>query len=57
MSYKHTNAYALYSTRNIKPLFKPGSLFIIDPDMPLQNETLVAIRLPYSAYTEIKNIA
>lgn len=46
--------FGLHFPKDIKPFFKAGSIFIIDPYMPLKNGSLIAIRLPRSKHIEIK---
>lgn len=36
---------ALYANQDIKPLFKKGSIFIVDLNKKLKNDTLVAVKL------------
>ncbi len=37
------NAIALFSDEDIKPIFKRGSIFIIDMELPPEHDTLIAI--------------
>lgn len=48
------DTFALYSSKDIKPFFKAGSIFIIDPSMPIKNGALIAIKLAHSKLAEIK---
>lgn len=48
------NIFALRANRDIKPFFKIGSIFIIDKDMPPENDTLIAIKLDTSKEVHIK---
>lgn len=48
------NIFALYADEDIKPLFKKGSIFIIDQDQSPEDDTLVAVNLKNSSEIHIK---
>lgn len=45
LSTQANNLIALQSEEEIKPIFKKGSIFIIDPNAKLENDSLVAIKV------------
>ncbi|TAK74012.1 MAG: hypothetical protein EPO11_07485 [Gammaproteobacteria bacterium] len=53
-SIQSDNVIALLADDDIKPLFKKGSIFIVDPDATLENDTLVAVKLNQSKKIQIK---
>jgi hypothetical protein len=48
------NLFALQASRDIKPFFKTGSIFIIDKGLMPENDTLVAVQLDASHKIQIK---
>lgn len=54
VSSKSKNIFALYADEDIKPIFKKGSIFIIDPEIEPEDDTLVAVNLNKSKDTQIK---
>lgn len=51
---KHKKLVGLCARRDMKPFFKAGSIFIVDPNAKLENDILVAIKLSDSNETQIK---
>lgn len=47
---------ALQSDEEIKPIFKKGSIFIIDPNAKLENDSLVAVKVEKQPHILIKKI-
>ena len=47
------NLFGLLAEVDVKPFFKSGSIFIIDPDAPLEDDVLVAVKLA-GEMTQIK---
>lgn len=39
------NVFALYAEQDIKPFFKAASVFVIEPEAPLEDDVLVAVKL------------
>lgn len=56
LSTQAKNLIALQSDKEIKPIFKKGSIFIIDPDARLENDNLVAVKAEKQNYILIKKI-
>lgn len=50
------NLVALQSEKDIKPIFKKGSIFIIDPDARIENDNLVAVKVEKQNHILIKKI-
>lgn len=48
------NAIAFCSDENIKPMFKKGSIFIVDTNITPQNDMLVAVKLEYFNKIQIR---
>lgn len=51
---KNKNLFGLYTNCDIEPFFKTGSIFVIDPDAPLENDNLIAIKIPHENNIEIR---
>lgn len=47
---------ALLSEEEIKPIFKKGSIFIIDPNAALENESLIAVKIENNRQILIRKI-
>ncbi|OGT37583.1 MAG: hypothetical protein A3F12_02320 [Gammaproteobacteria bacterium RIFCSPHIGHO2_12_FULL_38_14] len=54
ISGRHKDTIALYADRDIKPFFKAGSIFIVDPNAVLENDNLIVIKLEHSDVIQIK---
>lgn len=54
ISGRQKDTIALYADRDIKPFFKAGSIFIVDPNAVLENDNLIAIKLGHSGNIQIK---
>lgn len=54
ISNKYKDVIGLCARKDIKPFFKAGSIFIVDPKAKLENDTLIAIKMPDSSHTQIK---
>lgn len=54
ISKKNKNVFGLYSDRNMEPVFKSGSIFIINPDIPLEHDNLIAMKTSHSQTIEIR---
>lgn len=54
ISTKYKNLIGLCASKDIKPFFKAGSIFIVDLNAKLETDTLVAIKLPDSNQIQIK---
>lgn len=50
------NLIALLSEEEIKPIFKKGSIFIVDPNATLENDSLVAVKIKDNPHTLIRKI-
>ncbi|TLY48269.1 MAG: S24 family peptidase [Gammaproteobacteria bacterium] len=48
--------FALQSEEEIKPIFKQGSIFVIDPNAKLENNNLVAVKVEKKLQIMIKKI-
>ena len=51
---EHKDAAAFYADKDIKPFFKTGSIFIVDSNMELENDSLIAIKLMHDDHIQIK---
>lgn len=54
ISKKNKNVFGLHSDRNMEPVFKSGSIFIINPDIPLEHDNLIAMKTSRSKSIEIR---
>lgn len=54
MPRKNKNVFGLISDQDTAPFFKAGSIFIVDPDIPLEHDHLIALRLQDSDKLEIR---
>lgn len=56
LSKQADDLFALQSEEEIKPIFKQGSIFVIDPNAKLENNNLVAVKVERKLQIMIKKI-
>jgi len=56
LPYKSNSLIAMISTYDIKPIFKKGSIFIIDTERQLENENLIALKTSENNEVKIRKI-